>query len=214
MVRLTGERGRGCNGSCRLALGGSGVPARGCYSMETISSVPRTSCFIFGPKAAGSVGRSHRRFADVIDNTVETSTRVRTPRPARQGGSMAWARPVNRGPRACARLRPEQGTSRAAFRRETAHVHRIGSDRADRQPPEPGGLPEEALARHASPNTSTSSARDPKVTRTAYQRLYDMILSHGTEEVVVNKEKLVRYKFFDDPDQRRPGRRSSASTGR
>ncbi len=42
--------------------------------------------------------------------------------------------------------------------------------------------------------------RDPKVTRTAYQRVYDMILSHGTEEVVVNKEKLVRYKFFDDRD--------------
>jgi serine protein kinase len=40
--------------------------------------------------------------------------------------------------------------------------------------------------------------RDSKVTRTAYQRVYDMILSHGTEEVVVNKEKLVRYKFFDD----------------
>ena len=30
----------------------------------------------------------------------------------------------------------------------------------------------------------------PKVTRTAYQRLYDMILSYGTEEIVVNKEKL------------------------
>ena len=42
--------------------------------------------------------------------------------------------------------------------------------------------------------------RDPKVTRTAYQRMYDMILSYGTEEVVVNKEKLVRYKFFEDPD--------------
>ena len=41
---------------------------------------------------------------------------------------------------------------------------------------------------------------DPKVTRTAYQRLYDMIISKGTEEIVVNKEKLVRYKFFEDPD--------------
>jgi len=40
---------------------------------------------------------------------------------------------------------------------------------------------------------------DPKVTRTAYQRLYDMVLSHGTEEVFVNKDKLIRYKFFDDP---------------
>ena len=42
--------------------------------------------------------------------------------------------------------------------------------------------------------------QNPKVTRTAYQRLYDMILSHGTEEVIVNKEKRVRYKFFDDLD--------------
>ena len=41
--------------------------------------------------------------------------------------------------------------------------------------------------------------RNPKVTRTAYQRVYDMILAHGTEEVLVNKEKHVRYKFFDDP---------------
>jgi serine protein kinase len=40
--------------------------------------------------------------------------------------------------------------------------------------------------------------RNPKVTRTAYQRVYDMILSHGTEEIMVNKEKGVRYKFFDD----------------
>jgi serine protein kinase len=42
--------------------------------------------------------------------------------------------------------------------------------------------------------------RDPRVTRTAYQRVYDMILSHGTEEVVVNKEKVLRYKFFEDRD--------------
>jgi serine protein kinase len=40
--------------------------------------------------------------------------------------------------------------------------------------------------------------RESKVTRTAYQRVYDMILSHDTEEVVVNKEKLSRYRFFDD----------------
>ena len=42
--------------------------------------------------------------------------------------------------------------------------------------------------------------REPEVTRTAYQRIYDMIISHGTEEVVVNKEKLIRYKFFEDPE--------------
>ena len=39
----------------------------------------------------------------------------------------------------------------------------------------------------------------PSVGRSAHQRLYDMILSHGTEEIVVHKEKMVRYKFFDDP---------------
>src|SRR5437660_3895558 len=38
----------------------------------------------------------------------------------------------------------------------------------------------------------------PEVTRTAYQRLYDMILSHGTEEVYEQKEKVTRYKFFTE----------------
>ena len=38
----------------------------------------------------------------------------------------------------------------------------------------------------------------PEVTRTAYQRLYDMILSHGTEDVYENKEKVTRYKFFTE----------------
>ena len=40
---------------------------------------------------------------------------------------------------------------------------------------------------------------NPKVTRTAFQRIYEMILGYGTEEVVEFKEKLVRYKFFEDP---------------
>src|SRR5438093_10618741 len=38
----------------------------------------------------------------------------------------------------------------------------------------------------------------PEVTRSAYQRLYDMILSHGTEEVYEQKEKVTRYKFFTE----------------
>ncbi len=38
----------------------------------------------------------------------------------------------------------------------------------------------------------------PEVTRTAYQRLYDMILSHGTEEVYENKEKVIRFRFFTE----------------
>src|SRR5947209_2318443 len=41
--------------------------------------------------------------------------------------------------------------------------------------------------------------RNPAITRTAYQRLYDMIVSHGTEEVFENKsEKIIRYKFFTE----------------
>ena len=36
----------------------------------------------------------------------------------------------------------------------------------------------------------------PAVTRTAYQRLYDMILAHGTDDVYENKDKLTRFKFF------------------
>jgi serine protein kinase len=38
----------------------------------------------------------------------------------------------------------------------------------------------------------------PQVTRNAYQRIYDMVISHGTEEYIDNKKKLVRYNFFKD----------------
>src|ERR671937_239812 len=38
----------------------------------------------------------------------------------------------------------------------------------------------------------------PEVTRSAYQRLYDMILAHGTEEVYEHKEKITRFKFFTE----------------
>ena len=41
--------------------------------------------------------------------------------------------------------------------------------------------------------------KDPMVTRNAYQRLYDMVLSYGQEEVVEHREKVTRYKFFSDP---------------
>jgi serine protein kinase len=40
--------------------------------------------------------------------------------------------------------------------------------------------------------------QNPQVTRTAYQRLYDMILSHGTEDVYENKEKITHFKFFTE----------------
>src|SRR5581483_650801 len=39
---------------------------------------------------------------------------------------------------------------------------------------------------------------NPKVTRTAFQRVYDMILSYGQEEYIDNKKKLIRYNFFKD----------------
>jgi serine protein kinase len=41
--------------------------------------------------------------------------------------------------------------------------------------------------------------RNPKVARSAFQRIYDMILSYGVEEYTEHKEKLIRYKFFSDP---------------
>ncbi|MDQ3264577.1 MAG: serine protein kinase [Myxococcota bacterium] len=40
--------------------------------------------------------------------------------------------------------------------------------------------------------------QNPKVTRTAFQRIYDMILSHGKTEYIDNKKKLIRYNFFSD----------------
>ncbi|MEQ8848814.1 serine protein kinase [Botrimarina sp.] len=40
---------------------------------------------------------------------------------------------------------------------------------------------------------------NPKVTRTAYQRLYDMILSYGVEKQSVGRESVNHYRFFDDP---------------
>jgi len=40
--------------------------------------------------------------------------------------------------------------------------------------------------------------KNPKITRNAYQRLYDMIIEAGTEDYVDFKKQVVRYKFFDD----------------
>ena len=49
-------------------------------------------------------------------------------------------------------------------------------------------------------NISRYVRKDPRVTRSAYQRLYDMILSYGVTPVEGNKDGLVRYRFFDDPE--------------
>lgn len=38
----------------------------------------------------------------------------------------------------------------------------------------------------------------PQVARNAFQRVYDMVIAHGTEEYIDNKKKLIRYNFFRD----------------
>src|ERR1039457_2453377 len=38
----------------------------------------------------------------------------------------------------------------------------------------------------------------PEITRTAYQRLFDMIMGHGVTEYTEFKKKITHYKFFDD----------------
>lgn len=40
--------------------------------------------------------------------------------------------------------------------------------------------------------------QNPKITRNAYQRLYDLIIEAGTEEYIDFKKQVIRYKFFDD----------------
>src|SRR5262245_8121247 len=41
--------------------------------------------------------------------------------------------------------------------------------------------------------------RTPRLARTSFQRLYDMIMSFGYEEFFDGKEKIVRYNFFTNP---------------
>src|SRR6185369_5609122 len=41
---------------------------------------------------------------------------------------------------------------------------------------------------------------NPKITRNAFQRMYDMVMEAGTSEYVDVKKQIVHYKFFDDLD--------------
>ena len=41
---------------------------------------------------------------------------------------------------------------------------------------------------------------NPRVARSAFQRLYDMVVSYGTYTIEGRKETLTRFRFFDDPD--------------
>lgn len=40
--------------------------------------------------------------------------------------------------------------------------------------------------------------QNPNLVRNAFQRLYHMVLSHGTVKIPVYKKKVIRYNFFDD----------------
>lgn len=42
--------------------------------------------------------------------------------------------------------------------------------------------------------------QSPRVTRNAFQRVYDMIMSYGVDQYEVSREKKTHYRFFDDPD--------------
>ena len=42
---------------------------------------------------------------------------------------------------------------------------------------------------------------NPRATRTAFERIFDMVLSAGTREYIDNKKKIVHYNFFDDASQ-------------
>jgi serine protein kinase len=39
---------------------------------------------------------------------------------------------------------------------------------------------------------------NPRIARTAFQRMYDMVMSHGTDEYTEYKSKVIHYRFFDD----------------
>lgn len=39
---------------------------------------------------------------------------------------------------------------------------------------------------------------NPKISRNAFQRMYDMVIEAGTEEYIDFKKPVIRYKFFDD----------------
>src|SRR3954471_3601945 len=39
---------------------------------------------------------------------------------------------------------------------------------------------------------------NPRVTRNAFQRIYDMILSYGVDDYLEHKKKITRYRFFRD----------------
>ncbi|HSE41039.1 MAG TPA: serine protein kinase [Acidobacteriota bacterium] len=45
----------------------------------------------------------------------------------------------------------------------------------------------------------TMVTKNARIARTSFQRIYDMIMSHGYEEFYDGKEKLIKYNFFSNP---------------
>ncbi len=43
--------------------------------------------------------------------------------------------------------------------------------------------------------------QDPLITRNAYQRMYDMIMSYGSDRYEVGRDTRTHYRFFDDPSE-------------
>src|ERR1044072_7175041 len=41
---------------------------------------------------------------------------------------------------------------------------------------------------------------NPRISRNAFQRIYDMIIEKGTVEYIDVKKQMTHYKFFDDED--------------
>ena len=41
--------------------------------------------------------------------------------------------------------------------------------------------------------------KNPRVARSAFQRIYDMVLGYGYEEYTEYKKKIIHFKFFEDP---------------
>ncbi len=40
---------------------------------------------------------------------------------------------------------------------------------------------------------------NPRIIRNSFQRIYDMVISHGFDEYLEHKERRIRYRFFSDP---------------
>ena len=39
--------------------------------------------------------------------------------------------------------------------------------------------------------------KNPEVTRTSFQRIYNMVMEQGTEEYIDNKKRIIKYRFFE-----------------